>query len=424
MLPTAAIALYADYAVTLDVAERTEVRARTTQVVQSTPGTSAAPATLAFDLFAQPRAALNVRDRVWHFTLSYSPAFTAPDLLGESPSLQLFHMASAGVSWHERRVRLSLFEDASYGALNSAYLPTTPTSQAPQPVASTPLLTAPQTLQLGSSNTTFVATTNLTRRAIASADAGYSLAGGVDASSRAALPLLFGPRAGASLSYAVSRTDRWITAATGQHLDSTIALCPPPVTGVVQPQMPVTPAALDCQPESDIVQGSESWSHRFSRSTTMVVGAGVSAAESRLTHHDPYQKSVFPTGTFSFARRFGNYGLDSVSLDVGLYPVVDPRFGTVSEWVQGQLSSVWRLNNRVTLRFGGGGVQTLPASDPLATTMIHGELEASYRVDRHVLLSLGESGAWQDQLPYSAFFSTFGYFAVTVQDRALKSGLP
>src|ERR1700683_2065209 len=116
----ALLPLLADYSATLDLSDRTEVRPRTTQVLEAAPTTPGTPAVattgpaVGVDRFTQPRAFLHLIDRRWDFTFTYQPSVTVPDVeTGFTP--ELLQIGSATAAWHGRFWRLSLSEDATYG---------------------------------------------------------------------------------------------------------------------------------------------------------------------------------------------------------------------------------------------------------------------------------------------------------------------
>src|SRR5438270_13209636 len=102
MLATTVIV--AEYAGTLDVSDRSEVRARTTRQTRNPQGvTTPLPDTiLGFDFSTAPRAAFVLADRRWRYSLTYAPTFVLPDL--QSPIIvpQFINAGSAAIVWHDR----------------------------------------------------------------------------------------------------------------------------------------------------------------------------------------------------------------------------------------------------------------------------------------------------------------------------------
>ncbi len=116
MLPAA---LLADYAGLVDVADRSEVRFRTTNTTSGAAGT--AGLTAGIDLYTQPRLHATLGDRRWEYTLEYTPSATLQDLeLGiDSNTFQLLQVGRFAASWHDTYTRITASEDASYGTINS-----------------------------------------------------------------------------------------------------------------------------------------------------------------------------------------------------------------------------------------------------------------------------------------------------------------
>ncbi|MGH7270537.1 MAG: hypothetical protein ACREJ3_08915, partial [Polyangiaceae bacterium] len=182
------VPLAAQYAGTIELLDRTDVRARSTEqlAAPAAVGPGAPPAAAGtgiesgIDFVTTAGARLRLYDRRWEWTLSYSPSLIIPDViplqslgLQQPEGVQLLHVGSAGVSWHSRLVHVSLTEAVSYGELNSAFL------NQPQAPAGQPLIVqtvpAPQTIQFGSSNTDGVVSLQLGRMASGSVGAGYML---------------------------------------------------------------------------------------------------------------------------------------------------------------------------------------------------------------------------------------------------------
>ena len=424
----AALALVTAYAGTFSVSDRSEVRARTT--VQTFASTPTQPAALSLDLLNQPIAALTLSDRRWDYTLGYSPSFILSDVIPHDqtkPTALFLNAGNAGIAWHERFVRLSLTEEATYSFQNTALLlgpganggsaTTTPGTVGTAPIGQvSPLqpLAPPTNITLASSRTTLGAGLRLARRASLFMDVGYAFSGGVG-DSRSTIPENYGPRADASLDVTASRRDHFITNASGSHSDFTNGVCPS-VSG-----SPVV-TIVGCAPQATIVQGGELWRHAIARATTLTLGAGASAVRARVRPTDPYATTAYPTADASLNQRFDARGLDQIDLTAQLAPAIDIRTGIVSQRIQGQVTALWALSPRVGLRVIGGAARSISgaAHDPLAFSLIRGEVEASYRATRQVDLSIGERSAWQSQDAFGSFFSTMAYFAVTVRAPALR----
>jgi hypothetical protein len=398
----------ADYAATLDVSDRSEARLRSTQQLSAAPGATVAQSVvLGLDLMTTPRVVLHLSDRVWDWTLSYTPSVLAPDLeLGLQPLV--YQNASATVAWHDRLARVMVGQDAGYGQQNSGYLvppqaspgqPTTPTVL--QPTA------APVTLNYGSAHTYVLGSLRLGRRSIVSAGVDYLLSGGIDDASRAVTPLSYGPRASATFSYTLSRVDTLLTTGSFQHTDFTATTC-------VLPAGETPPPSGMCTPRVSLGLAEETFSHRWSRVVSMTVGAGAAAEGVQSTSEFPVSFSLAPLADASVAMRFGHEGTGELRLTAHLGPFVNILNGVVDESLLGEVSLLYPLSGRVALRCKVMGGQTIPSTAPAAATLVSGDLEVDYHVTRAVDLALGERGFWQDEVGLGTYFSTFGFAAVTV----------
>jgi hypothetical protein len=409
MIATAVLA--ADYAATLDLSDRTEVRARSTQQISAPADQPISPQTsvLGIDLYTQPQARLLISDRVLDWLVVYTPWLMLPDVeLGVTP--QLFQVGSASVAWHDRFVRLTLGEDGSYGLINSAYI--TPAQAVPgQPPTIQPAA-EPTTLLLQSSRTYATASVRATRNASFALGAEYLLSGGADAASRAVIPDLHGPRAWASFGYDATRIDHLTTFASVQRADFTTAPC------AAAPGQIVAPGTL-CAPQDVLGMAEETLTHKLSRTVGLVLGAGVAVATDRLTQDVPYGTVVFPVADASLQVHFGHEGKSIFEIYGRLAPYVNMLYGIVSNYLIAEASLRDELTSRVAIRVALGTAQTLPTDAPAATSLVRGEVELDYRASRRVELAMGERVFWQEEVGFGAFASTFGFVGVTVREPTL-----
>jgi hypothetical protein len=401
--------LAADYAGTLELAAVSEVRARTTSVV-SGPGNTV----LAFDFYTEPQIRASVTDRHWEYTLRYLPGLTLADFFNEwSP--QFFETGSAGVAWHDRAVRLAVTEDATHGIFNSAYLlsPAAASGQ-PQsaPIVSPALqpLAIPVTVNTLSTLTMAGIAVRIGRRTSFSADAAYNRSGALDYST--VLPEQKGPIADATFSYAFSHRDQAVTTAHALWADFAQTTCLVPGT--------TTGAEAPCMPQDQIVQLDEGIVHFLRPATTLTLSGGASLARTRLNPQDRYQVQLFPDAGVLLTHRSGEQGASKLLVGVQVAPALDQRLGVVTNRVQAQASSVNRLDEVVTLRVDASALRTIANPAAPAATMIGGEVEVAFRVNRRLLLAAGERGAWQSNDGSVPFFSTLTYFDVTVVAPTLR----
>jgi hypothetical protein len=420
----ATVALAADVAATLDLSDRSEVRTRSTPQLGASgaAGTSSgAAAPFGVDLLTRPEARLRTTDRRWDCSFGYSASLVVPDVeLGFAP--QVLQLGNAAVTWHDRLVRVTVQEDATYGTENSAFLLPTVQTTPGQPPPAAQAAPAPATLTYGYSRTQLSTVIRLDRRTRAIAGVDYLLSGGLDDASRQLLPLQLGPHATAQLEYALSRRDSLVTAASAQQADFSAGPCLPTVgTGT-------------CQLSDRLAQLTETYKHALSRSSTASLVGGVAVASVRFRPGDPYGSSYYPAAEASLVETFGARGASSLSLFARVAPFMDVRTGIVLETVQGDVTLGDRLSRHVTLRLAAGGSQNVPTSNPAAATIVHGDFGVDYHVDPTregatgegvtgsagpIDLSMGERWFWQQQNGFGAFVSAFGYVAVTVRERTL-----
>src|SRR5580658_5291318 len=110
------VVLAADYAETIQLTDRTDVRLRATQTTgsQTTPGAPPAatqPIGSGLDFDNQAALLFNANNRTWRFSLVYSPVVTLENVQqGISPQNEplVLQTATGFAGWHSRRTRLTL----------------------------------------------------------------------------------------------------------------------------------------------------------------------------------------------------------------------------------------------------------------------------------------------------------------------------
>lgn len=425
------VVMVAEYAATADLSDHQEVRGRVT-------GSSGQSAALGLDFLNAPSARLRIYDRRWDATLGYSPSITVPDVqLGVTA--QVSHNGVAAVSWRERRVLLTLTESGSYGQQNSAFL-TTPATQAagtaagagtgaapptPTPVGgaaaggtvapgAVQLLPAPTTLLLGSSRTTFGAQLRVAHRWQASTALSYALSGGLDAASRVTLPLQKGPRAEASVEYAASHVDALVTAASATKLDFSTGACP------VAPGAAAPPAGVLCSPEDELVQATESWRRRLTRSSNVSVGVGGSLVRSRLQPSDPTRTFAYPVGevSYEYATSIETHPT-RIRVDGIVAPVVDVRSGATDYRAQGAVTITLPIR-RTTFRGVFAATRSVYTIQVEAASLVRADGEVEYRVSPLLSVGGGLRYAWQQQGVGGAFSTGIAFLQATVRAPLLR----
>jgi hypothetical protein len=425
------VALAADYAGTIQVSDRAEVRVRVTQT-QTAPGAPAQPPQSGFDADDQAVVVVSADNREWRFSAAYSPQLTLQNVQeGISPQNEplLLQSATGVAAWHARETRLSLSEAVTYGHFNSAYLfqagatsatgspgmiatPTTPVGGASTP-AQTQLAPQPTNVYYGSTATTLSLSQTLDRHSLVFVDAGYSAGGGLDPNSRLVDPLAYGPHGDASFSYALSRSLRTVTGAHAEVTAFTASQCFS-TSGQATAEL--------CRPEDQIVTVSQGLRDSLSPLTSLSVDAGAAYTRFRTDTGAPFQVTVYPVASAALTEQLGPLGHQTLMLAVTAAPLADLRTGHIDYAVQGSVTLIDRLNPTVTVSVDAAGGQTFPPDDPLAASIVRSDVEARFRADRRgqIVLVLGESELWQDQSALGGFLSFYGYFAVTVATPALR----
>lgn len=417
MLQAAALLLYADYAGTLDVSNRTEVRVRHTDGAAPDPS---------LDLVDTPIARLSVAAHQWEYTLGYSAVAVAPDV--EAQVLpQLSQYGDVGASWHDRRVRIDVTEAASYGAQNPGLLltlpaaatanaPTTPPGPTAPPATSLPpgaqALAAPATIFFGRSTTTLATRLTLSRRWFASTSLAYTLGGGLDAASRAALPFVGGPRAEALASYSLTRGDVLDSRAAAQHGTATASPCSAAISGVT--------AADTCSPLAESVQLTESWRRQLTRSTQAWLGGGASVVHVRLRPTDPNVDRVYPVALTGFLHEHEVNGIRTlIRFDAQVSPLLDARTGVLDERATGTLSVTLPFR-RLALLTALAGTRSIASPFVRPVKVVQGTAEAEYRVSPLLTLGVGGRYAWQEQAGIGEFAGGLVFAQATFHAPQLK----
>jgi hypothetical protein len=440
----------ADFADTIQLTDRTDVRARATLNVpgQTTiAGTSpvAVPAcggttgiscvTPALDVANTASAIFAATDRRWLFSAVYSPSITFSDLehgVGPSNPPLVFQTLSGVAAWHAQFTRLSLAESVSFGHFNSSYLfqPGTPSGTSspglvPPLTTTTPggatsatttqLVPRPIDVYYGSSTTTLTLGQAIGRRSALSLGGGFFVAGGLDEQSRLVTPVAYGPRADASYSYAITRELRTITIGHAELSNLSATQC-------YTQNGDIVPGFTFCRPQNEYASVSEGLRDQLSRTTAVSVDAGIALTRYRTDVPKPYKENLYPEGGASLTHRLGPRGLETLILSATVSPIPNLLTGQILYGTQGSVTLIDALNPVVTMSVDAVGAKTFPTDNPLASSLVRGDVEARFRTDRNgrVVLVLGTSGLWQDQNALGGFFSVFGYFAVTISTPALR----
>ena len=262
---------------------------------------------------------------------------------------------------------------------------------APTPVgpAAPAVLTQPATLRTGSSRTALTASTQMTRHLTTTSTVDYSVGGGVDEASRAALPIIRGPRGELSATYSLTRLDGLETRIAAQHTTASSGTCSPLLVNV--------PAGATCATTGDTAQISEAWLRRLTRTSTATLAGGASLGHVRLRPEDPFITHVYPVIRASFTHERVVEDLHTfLRVDAQLAPLIDVRTGIVDQRAQGSILLSIPIQ-RVTLAGSFSGTRSVSSPYVQPVTGLQGVFEVAYRVDRHVSLGAGGRYAWQVQ---------------------------
>jgi hypothetical protein len=412
MIPLAVVVL-ADYAGTVELSNRTEVRGR--HVTQSLPAASTAgqPPDPSMDLADSVLARISLKNHEWDHSLGYSAIGSFPDTeLGVHP--QLFQNGDIGTTWHTRQVQLTVAEYAGYGEQNSAYLLTVPTPAQAVPIVppagvpgAAPPLAQPTTIRLGNSRSVLGSRLVFSRRWFATTLVEYQMQGGVDAESRATLPFLYGPRGEASATYALSRVDDLETRASWQHSQTSEVPCNVALEGYVP--------GSTCAPTSDIVRGTETWQHRLSRSSSASLGGGGAYLKVHVNPDTPTFVRIYPAVVASFRHEHVVEDVRTTfRIDAQIAPSLDVRSGIADERAIGATSLAlpfrdYALTGSLTVS------RTISSQLIQPLTMLQGGLEVDYHLDRHVSVGTGARFAWQEQGSLGSFATFAAYAALTLR---------
>jgi hypothetical protein len=365
-----ALLIAADFAGTLAVSDRSELRVRA-------PGTAPGPAAASCDLETVPMARLTLASRRWQYALTYAPRLTLWDVNAGGVRPTALHDGAARIEWRSLAARLSLDETGSYGGVDLATFALTPGPDGAQPHVD--LVPAPQIIQFASSTTTLASRLTLARWLVTTS-VGYQVSGGADAEARAVLPFQTGPFGELSASYAASRRD---------HVITTLA---------------ASEASFSSGPESLLMEADEGWRHALTRATDVTLTFGASASRARRSALAAQEFETHPVAEAVLEQRHPRpEGHVDLRLDVRLGPVVNRLIGIVDERVGGTLTAS-HTYRRFTTHLLAGASQSVPASGAYATSLVAGELGTAYALRDFVTFDLGVRGLWQRQETPEAFF--------------------
>ena len=355
----AGLPLAGDIAASIALSDRTETRFRQPGDVPTGPSLDVATAPEARLVLAQPRLGC---------TLTYAPRLTFWDFNDVGARPTWLNSGTAHLDWRTDRTRLSLDQDASYGAMSFAGLILTPGPDGAPPRVD--VVPAPQIIEFVSSSTILGSRITLQRWEVRSG-VGYQLSGGADAAGRSVLPFQRGPLADAAATYSVSPVDHVATTVSG------------------------TETSFSSGPEIALVEEDEGWRRRWSAVTETNLTLGISEARVQAAPSAGVSGETHPVAEAILEHKMAT-GEDGLTVHAGarLGPVVNRLLGIVDERIQGTLLSRWTHGSWIVSALGSAQ-QSVSAGGPNATTLLTGELGASYTASAAVILDFGVRGLWQ-----------------------------
>jgi hypothetical protein len=345
--------------VSLTLGDRTETRARTLSN------------TTYFDVETRPLAQLDVKGRRARWSLTYVPTISTLSL-GTSLEQTLFlQLGRSELSYRWRRTTLRWIEDASYGrqsfqvyALSQAPVTTggagaPPGGTAPPGgIGSTSQLGyLHQTLLTGSLDSTAEIDHAFTRRVQGQLSGGYRLFGGLDNTSREALPWMRGPHGSARLSVRASRVDTLSTSVNGYSLVASNGRTP------------------------WLTWAEEEWEHRWSRQWSGRWTAGAASANG-------YPMLGVASTSIRWRTLLGRESAFLADGAVRLAPMIDARTALVDERVSAELGGAWSRGDW-TLLTRGTWVRSTDTKKATGVEILLGSAGISWQVARWVALETG-----------------------------------
>jgi hypothetical protein len=351
-------------------------------------------------------------------------------------------------------VRILVSEAASYGWENLAYLYGAPVAgqtimagqsqaagQMGQMTGTTPTSgqtlgqmgaapTVPlQTFPFGSSSSNAAVQVRATRSVTLFVSGGYSLSGNLANSTEASAvyPEQFGPTAAASVAYASSPVDTFVTTANAQQITTPMAVCAFGAPGQF------------CREVTPTLSVGETLRHRLSSTATISASLGVAGSVYQLANGNAW--GILPVGGVLFMDRFSPPPIDPLTqlepsglrLSADLAPTVNVFTGSPSSRVQVNASLVNHVAPDIALGLVAGALQTvpLPRADPSPLTVVNGGVDVRVRLTRLISVSMGVQAFWQKQqnvgalpvaTPTGATTSAaeVGYVALTVRMPKLR----
>jgi hypothetical protein len=420
---------------TLDVGAYNELRLRFAPTVGDTPLT-------AVDFVTAPYLRVESKSRHLDLKFAYAADVTLPDLemLSSAPQdPQLFQLADLSAWYSTKHWVFGLSQGGSIGEMNFSYLspylvtPGQPVG-GPPPVqlipCADPAHCANETVVFGSSAT--MATLRYLRddKTSFGIAPSYNISGGLDAPSRAIVPVLSNPRVDFNVEHRITRRDELLTQGDVTASDESQRACNPatggPPVNLHDPNPPV------CAPSAEWVSLREVWRHRVSRRVATELIGGATVARATVNDTDdpahanpaqPYRIVPYPVFGGVVTYTLQNPDPDRPALNPVLRdppkpaayfytrvgPVVDTFYGIVDPRLEIGAAIFQPLDAKYLLTARASFVRSLWGTS-LDATYVSGEVSAYRRLDKYRFdVGVGTRGAWQ-QDPFTGEFWVFSAF--------------
>ncbi|CAN5425986.1 hypothetical protein BH09MYX1_BH09MYX1_31420 [soil metagenome] len=364
---------------TLDVGERTDVRVRDSGVGPET------------DAEAAFRFRMTLRGRRVELSLGANPRLTAFSWVNDDRrSVLASAPGQLGIGYRERHFGIFLSQDGSYGLENYATLrypstdplPGTPPGQ-PTPPQPLPTLPGASTLGLVSSRSALSAYETPSSRWLVTEAAAFELSGGANETSRAFVPLQYGPRFAIAVDHRATHLDH-----VGASVDASFA-------------------HFSSGADAGIATALVRYGRDLARGTTLTLGAGAAAAAFR-TEPQPYRTRPYATAEITLAHHRPLFG-HRLDLDgaARFGPTIDRIAGTVDPRVSAAVGATYTTRSYV-LRVGASFTQSVLADSAASITAFGAEGTVRVPFTRTVALEGGSRIAIQSF--QGAAFETYAFF--------------
>ena len=392
---------------TFTVTDRTEVRARMPDIVTNAP--------LALDLDTRIDARATLSSHNAEYMLAYQPSLTLLDMNAGGIQPAVLNGLVASAEWRSHRTSVMVTERGTYGqmafeSLSGLPAPGTPTAPTttpgtPVPLPSQTVIAPVQSYTFGSSETAVTSTVML-RPWTLTTRVGYQLSGGINES---VIPFQNGPFGYFIGEYRLGSRD---------NLDTVVS---------------AAEASFSTGTENLLVSAEEQWRHRWARLTDTMLSAGAYGARIRTATDAPYQTNGNPEAAAAIDQRFQR-GASQTELraEVRVAPIINPLTGLVDNRVMGTVWAGWNYR-RIGFRGYVTASESLQQDTAIASKVVAGELDASFRATEAITFDAGGRAVFQDQntqavspdptqpapIVSNTFNQTVVFFAVTV--RAVKA---